>query len=126
MNYLALLAAAITLTGCASASRMNPEDFTTLRTGRIPEAAVPGFTTCVMDGFDAAHQLADVSARQQRRENLTRVETSTGGRLLLVSADIFDDGRVALLEAKSGALLNTSAEVDAFDRCLRKHRQGET
>ncbi|PTR14526.1 hypothetical protein C8R31_106200 [Nitrosospira sp. Nsp2] len=59
-----------------------------------------------MDGFDASSlMLTNVSVRQQRRTEHNRVEVLTHSSVLL-SADVFDIGRVELYESSTAALIN--------------------
>jgi hypothetical protein len=76
-----------------------------------------------MDGFDASSlMLTNVSVRQQRRAERYRVETLTHSSVLL-SADVFDNGRVELYESSAAALINLSGERKAFADCLSRFRK---
>lgn len=80
------------------------------------------FADCLLDGFDKAHSMfSNNTSRQQRRADSYRVDSLAGGRILIVSADIFDDGRVLLHESTSAALINTTGERDAFQKCLSQY-----
>ena len=61
--------------------------------------------------------MTNVESRQTRRTDGYRVETYNRVGIL-VSADIFDDGRVELFEAKAAALINATGERDSFKKCL--------
>jgi hypothetical protein len=75
-----------------------------------------------MDGFDASSlMLTNVSVRQQRRTERYRVEVLTHSSVLL-SADVFDNGRVELYESSAAALINFSGERKAFADCLNRFR----
>ena len=65
--------------------------------------------------------LTNISVRQQRRTERYRVETMTRSSVLL-SADVFDNGRVELYESSAAALVNLSGERKAFDDCLSRFR----
>jgi len=54
------------------------------------------------------------------RSNSYRVESLTHSTIL-VSAEVFDDGRVQLLESTSAALIITEGEREAFGKCLKKY-----
>ena len=111
------------LSACAAGpTRAEPEKFTLMHEGRISPPNVTAFAECLLDGFDKSHfMLTNSTSRQQRRTDSFRVETFAGGRLLMISADVFDDGRVLLLEAKAAALVNTSGERETFARCLDRY-----
>ena len=64
--------------------------------------------------------LSNINIQQQRRSDLYRVESYVD-TILLVSADVFDDGRVLLLESSSAALINTTGEKNAFEECLKQY-----
>ena len=117
-----LVSATLLIAGCAApAVRSDTDQFMLLGEGRIQPTSVQAFSDCVLDGFDRAHsQLANVTTRQQRRTDSYRIETLAGGRILLVSVDAFDDGRVGFNESKSAALVSTSGERMAFDQCLKE------
>jgi hypothetical protein len=75
-----------------------------------------------MDGFDSSSAiLTNVSVRQQRRTERYRVEVLTHSSVLL-SADVFDNGRVELYESSTAALINLSGERKAFADCLGRFR----
>jgi hypothetical protein len=126
-RLLSLALIVIFLPGCASGpTRADADAFSLLKESRIAPANVQAFSDCLLDGFDKAHfMLSNVTSRQQRRADSYRVETLSGGRILLVSADAFDSGRVTLNESKSAALINTTGERDAFSQCLSKFAVAE-
>jgi hypothetical protein len=119
-----VLACSALLSACAAGpTRNEPEKFNTLYEGKISPSNATVFAECLLDGFDKSHfMLTNATSRQQRRTDSFRVETLAGGRLILVSADVFDDGRVQLLEAKAASLVNTSGERDAFLGCLDRFK----
>lgn len=75
-----------------------------------------------MDGFQTAHPLTHMNVRQQRRSNGFRVESfaGMGSGMLMMSADVLDDGHVELWESDAAALINTRGERSVFAACLRK------
>jgi hypothetical protein len=74
-------------------------------------------------GFDASSlMLTNISVRQQRRTERYRVEVLTHSSVLL-SADVFDNGRVELHESSTAALINLSGERKAFADCLNRFRR---
>ena len=97
---------------------------------QIPAESRQRFIDCLMDGFSEAHwTISNTNVRQHRREDCLRVESLTNASIL-VSVDIFDDGRVQLLEAKAAALVITRGEKKAFRVCLDRfggdHAAGAT
>jgi|GEM_PF-2109215 len=118
-QLLSLVLITLFFSSCAGPTRNDAGAFSLLKEARIAPANVQAFADCLLDGFDKAHfMFSDVTSRQQRRNDSYRVETLSGGRILLVSADVFDSGRVAFNESSSAALINTSGERFAFDQCL--------
>ena len=115
---------ALLLAGCVAApTRSDPGAFRSLQSGRVPMGSVSAFTDCLMDGFGSAHYaLTNAVARQQRRSDGYRVETTTNGGVL-VSADVLDTGHVELFESSASALINTAGEREAFARCLSRFRE---
>lgn len=122
---LLLLLAASTLGGCAAtvnspvASRTsNPEKFVLLKSGKIDPAKVQAVSDCIHDGFAGSHGvLTNFTFRMNRRAAGYRIETTAGGAIVLVSADIMDDGTVELRESKDAGLINTKGARDAFAVC---------
>ena len=103
----------------AAPTRSTPEAFKLMQEGVVPTSEVPAFADCLLDGFDRSHFMpTNVAARQQRRSDGYRVETLVDGRLILMSADVFEDGRVQLFEAKAAKWVNTSGERKVFAQCL--------
>ena len=41
---------------------------------------------------------------------------------LIMSADVMNDGKVALYESSAAALINTTGEVEAFKDCLSQYQ----
>jgi hypothetical protein len=119
--YLALLISL--LTACVAApTRSDPGAFALTQSGQIPASNTQPFTDCLMDGFDSSSAiLTNVSVRQQRRTERYRVEVLTHSSVLL-SADVFDNGRVELYESSTAALINLSGERKAFADCLSRFR----
>lgn len=107
------------LSSCATPTRLDTEAFTVLQEGRVSARNIQSFTDCIMDGFGVAHNFEPVEVRQHRRSGLSRVESFSGASLL-VSVDIFDDGRVQILESSAAILFNTTGEKTAFKDCLVK------
>lgn len=106
----------------AAPTREDKSAFRLLQEGKVQPKSTQAFADCLLDGFDKAHSmLSNNTSRQQRRSDAYRVDSLAGGRILIVSADIFDDGRVQLHEGTSAALINTTGERDAFQKCLSQY-----
>lgn len=101
-----------------------PEEFASGGSGRVPVDQRLGFATCLYDGFSAAHTSSfdDTAVRQQIRTDVLRVETFARGNFLAVSADVFDDGRVALVYRKRFHSAFSEPHIAAFAACLAKYR----
>ena len=105
-----------------AATRADVNKFKLLNSGQIDPKSVPAFVTCLNDGFTKAHwSITHIETKQQRRPNGWRVETYIQGRMLCVSADVLDTGRVELWKCRDSVLINTSGEVDTFAACLAKY-----
>ena len=122
-QFAAATLVAVLLAACVAApTRTETDAFFILKEGRVAPQNVRAFSDCLLDGFDKAHSVfTNSTSRQQRRADSFRVETLGGGRILTISADAFDDGRVVLNESKAAALINTSGQREAFDTCLEKY-----
>jgi len=107
--------------GCsAGPTRADLDGFKLLQKGQVPVEHTQAFTDCLMDGFNKAHwTMTNTNIRQQRRAECYRVESLVNSSIL-VSADIFDDGRVQLLESKNAVLINTTGERKAFADCVSR------
>ena len=122
-NLIIIQLGFVFLSGCITGpTRTDDGAFSPSKEARISPASVQAFADCLLDGFDKAHfMLTNIASRQQRRSNSYRVETFAAGRILLISADVFDHGHVVLNESASAALVNTSGERQAFEECLKKY-----
>ncbi|MEZ9197444.1 hypothetical protein [Shewanella sp. 10N.286.54.B9] len=111
---------AIMLTACTAPTRTDKDEFFVVNSGIVPTDKVPHFVDCLTDGFNKAHWgLTDFEVRQSKRATGFRVETYTGSlNYLIVSADIFNDGKVVLNESSAAALVNTNGEKEAFTSCV--------
>lgn len=111
------------LAGCSAApTRQDVEEFESLMTGSIPPSSVLDFASCLHDGFSQSHAiLSDIDTKQQMRSDGYRVETFAGGRILVISADVLNNGHVELWESSAAALINTSGEREAFKLCLDEY-----
>ncbi len=112
------------LAACAAPTRTDKDEFFVISSGMIPSDKVPHFIDCMTDGFNKAHSgLTNVEVRQSIRATGYRVETYTGSfNYLLVSADIFNDGKVVLNESSAAALINTNGEKEVFASCLVEYK----
>lgn len=114
------VALSVVLVGCAGANRSDPGAFKEKLSGKINPADQRRFVECLMDGFDKAHwSLTLITTRQQVRSDTIRVET-VNNSAIINSADVNNDGTVALYESREGELTNTTGERAAFRACLQK------
>lgn len=122
MRKILLLILVSSLVGCAGATRTDTAKFEILNSGQIAPQDVPKFVDCLNDGFNSSHWgLTNYEVRQSTRADGYRVETYTGTlNYLIISADIFINGKVVLLESESAALINTKGEKQVFEQCLIK------
>jgi hypothetical protein len=113
---------ALILTGCATVkTREDVDAFPLKAKGQVDQMSRQRFIDCVTDGFRKSHgAYANVITAQEQRADVLRVENYAGGRILLISVDIFADGKTELFESTSAALINTDAEIGAFKACLIK------
>lgn len=123
MKLFAPTLASLLLIGCMSTpNRSDVDAFFVVKEGRVDPKTAQVFASCLLDGFDKSHLiLTDITHRQQRRADSFRVESLAGGTILIVSADVFDDGRVVLNESKTAALINTTGQRKTFETCLQKY-----
>lgn len=122
LKIISLSLVVFLFSACAKVlTREDASAFTLLQEGKIPPKNSQAFTDCLMDGFDKAHFRGKYSSRQQRRSGFYRVESLGNGVEVVVSADIFDDGRVLLYELTFAALIDTSGERDSFQKCLSQY-----
>jgi hypothetical protein len=108
------------LAACAAPTRTDPGEFFVVSAGNISAEKVPYFVDCLNDGFNKAHWgLTNFEVRQSTRATGFRIETYTGSlNYLMVSADVFNDGKVVLNESSAASLINTKGEKEAFTKCL--------
>src|SRR5690349_3181106 len=121
MKKILGIAALVMIGGCATTRATDPGSFRSVAKARIPAAAVPRFSECLMDRFQVAHPFSQINVRQQRRAGAYRIESyaGSGSEMVLLSADLMDDGHVELFESDAAALINTKDERKAFDDCAR-------
>ena len=105
-----------------AATRADVNKFKLLNSGQIDPKSTQAFVSCLHDGFLKAHyMISNIETKQQRRVDGWRVETYIAGRMLCISADVLDSGRVELWKDRGSVLINTSGEVDTFAACLAKY-----
>lgn len=124
MKKVLVLAFSFMLAACAAPTRTDKGEFFVVSSGNISAAKVPHFIDCLTDGFNKSHSgLANFEVRQSTRTTGYRVETYTGSfNYLIVSADIFNDGKVVLNESSAAALINTNGEKETFASCLAEFK----
>lgn len=114
----------IMLTACTvSQSRSDVHAFKLTRDEFILPANTQAFADCLLDGFDQITSMTSKSSRQQRRSDSYRVERLVRGKIIIVSVDIFPNGRVALYENTTAYESNISEEKETFSKCLNHHRK---
>jgi hypothetical protein len=119
------MTAALVMAGCAPmvntpvmSRTTNPDVFILLKAGRIDPTKTQAVADCLHDGFAGSHGVfTNITARMNRRAGGYRVETATGGTIVVISADVMDDGVVELRESKHAALISTKGERDVFQAC---------
>jgi hypothetical protein len=110
------------LNSCMTGATRADDKFRLLNSGQIDPKSTLAFASCLHDGFLRAHYtITNIETKQQRRVDGWRVETYIAGRMLCISADVLDTGRVELWKSPRSVLINTSGEVDAFAACLAKY-----
>lgn len=119
------------LVGCAPLpTRDDGDAFNAKVRGTVPRADAALFMDCVIDGFNRTENAIkhDIKTTQQRRSSGFRVERrwNSNQSLLIVSADISDDGTVELFEnvklSSLAPFVSTKEEVFAFEVCLNKYK----
>ena len=77
------------------------------------------------DGFTAVTHLGQpLDLRQSRRSNGYRIDLyAINAPVLLLSADLMDDGTAELHESAKASMTNLSGEYAAFDACIKAYRQ---
>jgi len=110
----------LVLAGCASPTRDDVKEFSSLNRGKIPNYMVPLFASCLNNGFINAQSVwRNIDVRMENVSNGMRVETFAGGTsMLIISADVLNTGHVELLKSSAGSLISTSGEQDVFSNCL--------
>ncbi|MCU8031782.1 hypothetical protein L5M51_18780 [Shewanella sp. SM73] len=124
MKKALLILLVASLTACSSPTRTDTDEFSVILSGNIVPDKVAHFVDCLTDGFNKAHWGGvNFEVRQSTRATGFRVETYTGTmNYLLMSADVINDGNVALYESSAAALINTTGEVEAFKGCLKQYQ----
>jgi hypothetical protein len=119
--YLAVIGACIVISGCAAPKTRNEvEAFALKNKGVVDTSKLREFCDCLTDGFHSSHSaLTNFSTQERRRANVTRVENYAGTTILLVSADVFDDGKTAIYESSDAAFINVSGELETFSACVK-------
>ncbi len=112
------------LSGCINApTRLDVSDFYILNEGKISPMQKSNFADCLLDGFDKSHTgWVNMINRQQRRTDSIRVESLLKGDTILISVDVFDNGRVVLYESRAAKFINTAGEKASFEKCLSSYK----
>lgn len=123
MKNVILAAVTITvLAGCSTPSmRGEHEDAFKFRAaGQIDTGKLPQFMDCVLDTFVEEQRRVNALVYQWKRSTGYRIDLKTD-KFLLLSADIYDDGRTQLLEGPAAGMLPTGAEIERYERCVASH-----
>lgn len=124
MKTLSILLLSMSLAACGAPPTRNsdPAQFVVKAEGRVAPSNILSFSDCVIDGFQVSHgMMANIGIKQTRRSTGYRIETLAGGYIVVTSADIFEDGRVAMYESSAAGLINTKDQIIAFNDCLKKY-----
>jgi hypothetical protein len=123
LNFFISTSALVLLAGCAH-NRETPTDFERVSATSVPTKHLPAFIDCVSDKF--RDQVAGIGVswtnRQQRRSNMYRVELFSDDLGPLLSADIYDDGRVELFETTYPVRTRLGDERAGFAACMEKYK----
>ncbi|OAI20314.1 hypothetical protein A1359_21205 [Methylomonas lenta] len=127
MKFVVLIGLVI-LSGCSYSTRQDVDQFVSVNKGHIKPEDVSVFADCLMDGFRQLNiMLTAVTPRKETRANGYRVETTIENKLLIMSADVLNDGKVELFEYKNSHSLfgvwSTEGEKEAFKNCLNQHKK---
>ncbi len=109
----------IVLSACVkgATTRLDPQSYNLIQEGTILPQSGLAFSVCLLDGFDGFRGFS----RQTRRTNSYRVDLmGMGGSSVMLSADIFDDGKIKFFESTS-SILSTTEPQDVFKSCLSKY-----
>jgi hypothetical protein len=110
------------LVGCGAPSTRadNPDLFKEVASGNVDSAKIPEFLDCVMDGFSRSQrQGTNVQVTQQKRSFGFRAEVMSGPHLIL-STDIYQDGKTKLMEGYAAKFISTRNEIAEFDLCIKR------
>lgn len=122
---LASVAALLALSGCSAPTQVgNPEAFKVVRSGSFLPSKVQTVVECVTDGFTVVTHLGQpFDLRQSRRANGYRIDLyAINSPVLLLSADLLDNGAAELRESFKASMTSLTGEYAAFDACLKASR----
>ena len=119
-----LIAAAVTvgLAGCGAPSMRGEHEgaFKFRAAGQIGTAQLPKFMDCVLDGFIEEQKHVNALVYQWKRSTGYRIDIKTD-KYIILSADIYDDGRTQLLEGPAAGMLPTGPEIARYQKCVASH-----
>ncbi len=96
-----------------------PQRYDVLLETAIERSAVARSIDCVVDAMDANRLQVMSTVRQLRRTSSTRIDEWNPGTVI-VSVEVYDDGRVRALAAKTAALISNEALNKALQRCFAR------
>ncbi len=120
-STLRLIAMSTLLVACAAPIRSNPNDFKLVAKGQIQTSKVQPFADCLMDGLREALVTTTYTFKQERRTEGIRVE-QLASSFIGMSADVNNDGSVALYESKAMGLVDTKPEINVFTGCTDRYK----
>ena len=123
IKTISMLFLSILICSCAG-SRNVKGDFEVIETGKIPKEDIPKFVDCVSHVFqDRTLGLGvDMRSRHQQRSDKYLIELVVTEKGIQLSADIYNDGRVALYD-RVGFFHNNvryEDEINGFSNCVKQ------
>lgn len=124
---VAVVACAFLIAGCSAVAvglpnatpSTEPQRYDVMLATSVEPNAVAKSVDCVVDAMDANRLQVMSTVRQLRRASSTRIDEWNPGTVV-VSVEIYDDGRVSALVAKTAALIGKDALTKALQGCFRR------
>lgn len=92
--------------------------------GKVDPKNILLFSDCLIDGFTTEFAIRNnIYVRPTRRSTGYRIDTHAGAHYVIVSADIFEDGRTTLHESQATGvgIIGATAEKATYQTCLEKY-----
>lgn len=124
MRKLLFAVFVLVLAGCVSPRVRGVDgDYSQIASGKVQVVNLPVFRDCVSDAFhDRRFVGVQFKNRQTRRADHLRIELVDEDLGPLLSADIYDDGRVELFEINVFAKYRHKDATEGFNRCLTRFK----